>query len=320
MGGILESRPIYRDIDVVVLCGGVGGARMARALSGVVAPERLTVVVNVGDDDYMYGAYVAADLDTVTYTLAGIEGPHGWGIADDTFSVMDAMAATGIDTSFRLGDRDLANCLIRTEALRNGVQLADVTAQIASELGATATVMPASNDKIRTRVQIDDGTWLSFQDYFVTRGHRDEAVALDYAGIADAEPAPGLLARISQADLVVIAPSNPPLSIWPILRITGVEEAIAAAGNVVAISPLFGGKALKGPADRVVTSLGMAAGTAGILESYSGLLDTLIVDRVDAADTELSSAETQVVAADTRISDKVQGLQFGEWLVDTMVP
>jgi LPPG:FO 2-phospho-L-lactate transferase len=293
---------------------------MARALSGVVAPDRLTVVVNVGDDDYMYGAYVAADLDTVTYTLAGVEGPHGWGIADDTFSVMDALAGNGIDTSFRLGDRDLATCLIRTEALRNGIPLAEVTTQIATSLGATANVMPASNDRIQTRVQIGDGTWLSFQEYFVVRGHRDEVAALDYEGITSAEPTPGVIEAIAGADLVVIAPSNPPLSIWPILRIAGVAEAITAAPNVGAISPLFGGRALKGPADRVIASLGMAPGTPGILESYAGLLNALVVDHSDVKDTSLSSPETRVVAADTRISDVAAGRRFGEWLVDTMVP
>lgn len=293
---------------------------MARALSGTLAPDRLTVVVNVGDDDYMYGAHVAADLDTVTYTLAGIEGPHGWGIANDTFAVMDALASRGVNTTFRLGDRDLATCLSRSEALATGVTLSEVTTEIAESYGVRERVMPATDDRIQTRVLIQDGTWLSFQEYFVVRGHQDTVMALDYAGIAASNPAPGLLTAITEADLVVIAPSNPPLSIWPILQIPGVADAVADARQVIAVSPLFSGKALKGPAERVMASLGHAPGSAGILEAYDGLLSTLIVDASDAADTRLSTTRTRVIAADTRIVDPRMGRRFGRWLTDTMVP
>ncbi len=293
---------------------------MARALSGAVAPDRLTVVVNVGDDDYMYGAHVAADLDTVTYTLAGIEGPLGWGIADDTFSVMDTLSDRGVDTSFRLGDRDLATCLFRTEALHNGIPLSQVTADIAMSLGIRERVMPATDHKIRTRVQIQDGSWIPFQDYFVRRGHRDTVVALEYEGVAGAEPAPGSLEAIARADLVVIAPSNPPLSIWPILQIPGVTDALINADKVVAISPLFGGKPLKGPADRVLASLGLEPGTRGVLEAYEGLLSALVVDEADTADERLATERTDIVAANTKISDPTTGRQFGDWLIDTMVP
>ena len=303
-----------------MLCGGVGGARMARALSGTVAPDRLTVVVNVGDDDYMYGAYVSADLDTVTYTLAGIEGPHGWGIAGDTFTVMDHLADLGMDTSFRLGDRDLASCLLRTDGMHRGATLSDVTTQTAIALGIPEHIMPATDQTIRTRVQIEDGTWLPFQEYFVARRHQDEVRALEYSGIEAATPAPGLIEAIAAADLVVIAPSNPPLSIWPILQIPGVAGAVRKAASVVAISPLFGGKALKGPADRVLAALGLSPGTAGILEAYTGLLSALVIDTTDADDTGLATDHVKVLAADIRISDPEAGRRFGAWLVDTMVP
>ncbi len=293
---------------------------MARALSGALSPDRLTVVVNVGDDDYMYGAYVAADLDTVTYTLAGIEGPQGWGIRDDSFSVMDALADRGVDTAFRLGDRDLATCLLRTDALLQQQPLSAITAQITESLGVQQRVLPASDEQIQTRVKITDNSWLSFQEYFVARGHRDEVIALAYEGIESAKPAPGVVEAVAGADLVVIAPSNPPLSIWPILQIPGVAAAIAAADNVVAVSPLFAGKALKGPADRVLASLGLAPGTAGILQAYEGLLTTLIVDESDADDVRLSTAQTTVVAADTKITDPEAGRHFGQWVIDTMVP
>ena len=291
---------------------------MARALSEAVAPDRLTVVVNVGDDDYMYGAHVAADLDTVTYTLAGIEGPQGWGLADDTFFVMDELAARGIDTSFRLGDRDLATCLHRTNSLRAAVPLSQVTTEIATSLGVGPRILPASDDSIRTLVQIADGTWLDFQEYFVTRGHADDVIGLEYRGAATAKPAPGILDAIAAADLVVIAPSNPPLSIWPILEIPGIEAAVRSAPRVVAVSPLFGGKALKGPADRVLASLGLPGGTAGILTAYDGLLSALVVDSSDAGDESLSTSRMRVMAADTRIGYIEQGRLFGMWLMDTM--
>ena len=303
-----------------MLCGGVGGARMARALLSAVAPDRLTVVVNVGDDDYMYGAHVAADLDTVTYTLAGIEGPHGWGLASDTFGVMDELSVRGIDASFRLGDRDLATCLHRTEALREGVPLSVVTAEIGAALGVETTIVPASDDPIRTRVQIGDGRWLAFQEYFVKRRHKDRVTALAYEGIDDASPAPGVLEAIQSADLVVIAPSNPPLSIWPILDVPGIRSAVRSANRVVAVSPLFSGRPLKGPADRVLASLGIAPGTAGILESYNGLLSDLVVDLSDAEDESLSSRDTRVLAADTQMTTAEQGTRFGAWLLDTMTP
>jgi LPPG:FO 2-phospho-L-lactate transferase len=289
---------------------------MARALSSAV--DGLTVVVNVGDDDYMYGAHIAADLDTVTYTLAGIEGPHGWGLREDTFNVMEALAARGIDTTFRLGDRDLATCLMRTEAIRRGEPLSLVTARIASSLGVHVRLLPASDDRIRTIVQRTDGSWQSFQEYFVLRGHEDEVAALRYDGIDTTRPAPGVLDAIAKADLVAIAPSNPPLSIWPIIDIHGVRDALADARKVVAVSPLFGGMALKGPADRVLASLGFPAGTAGILEAYSGLLDMLVVDSQDEADEALATPRTEIVATNTHMSTRKDGERFGAWLMDTM--
>jgi LPPG:FO 2-phospho-L-lactate transferase len=288
---------------------------MARALAGVLAPDRLTVVVNVGDDDTMYGAYVSADLDTVSYTLAGIQGPHGWGMEGDTFHVMDEMSRRGIDTSFRLGDRDLATCLYRTASLEAGRPLSEVTAAITQGLGVATRVMPATDDRLRTRVRIADGTWLAFQEYFVLRRNQDTVTELEYAGAEASTPAPGVLDAIARADLVVIAPSNPPLSIWPILAVPGIMAAVAGKERVVAVSPLFGGKALKGPADRVMASLGLAAGTAGILEAYDGLLSKLVVDRTDAADTTLSRTGTEVLAADTRITEPEAGYRFARWLL-----
>ena len=161
-----------------LLAGGVGGARLARGLAAVVPSEHLTVIVNVGDDDRIYGAHVAADLDTVTYTLAGVEGPHGWGVAGDTFEVMAAFDTLGADTSFRLGDRDLALCLRRTEMLDDGVPLSTVTGHVCTALGVAPTVLPATDDELRTRINTREAGWLAFQDYFVRRGHSDEVIGL----------------------------------------------------------------------------------------------------------------------------------------------
>jgi LPPG:FO 2-phospho-L-lactate transferase len=273
----------------------------------------------VGDDDFIYGAHVAADLDTVAYTLAGIEGPQGWGIAGDTTHVLDEMADRGLDTSFRLGDRDLATCLYRTERLRTGWPLSTITAELADSLGIDNRILPATDDAVRTTVQLADGSRISFQDYFVKRRHRDTVAALEYDGAAASRPAPGVVAAIDRADLVVIAPSNPPLSIWPILAVPDIRPAVERASRVVAVSPLFGGRALKGPAAEVMASLGLPPGTPGVLAAYQGLLTTLVVDSEDAADEALSTERTRILAADTRIADRAAGAAFATWLLDTMV-
>ncbi len=277
-------------------------------------PERLTVVVNVGDDDDIYGVRVCPDVDTVLYTLAGIEGPHGWGIAGDGFDRLAALERAGTDTWFQLGDRDFEQCTRRTRLLEAGVPLSKVTAELANDLGIGVAVVPASDDPVRTRVRTAEG-WLGFQDYFVRRGHQDDVLELDYAGAGDAEPAPGVLEAMAAADLVVIAPSNPPLSIWPILAIPGLREAVAAAPRRVAVSPLFGGKALKGPADRVMATLGLPPGNPGVAAAYGGLLTDLVVDEGDAADLAPARTGQAVHATDTRIAKPVAAARFARWLL-----
>jgi LPPG:FO 2-phospho-L-lactate transferase len=293
---------------------------MTRALAGAVAPKHLTVIVNVGDDDFVYGVHVAADLDTVAYTLAGIEGPHGWGLADDTFHVMTELGQRGLDASFKLGDRDLATCLHRTQQLRHGTPLSKITTDICQMLGIHVRVLPASDEPVPTRIKVDSGEWLPFQEYFVRRQHREPVAALDYSNAASSAPAPGVISAIETAELVVIAPSNPPLSIWPILAIPGIRTAVESAQRVAAVSPFFGGKALKGPAEQVMAALGLPPGTAGILEAYEGLIDTLVVDTADAADERLSTTATKVVSSDTLLTGPAQGRRFAEWLIDTMLP
>ena len=278
---------------------------MARGLQAVMKPSNLTVVVNVGDDDEMYGVHVSPDLDTVVYTLAGVEGDHGWGRRDDTFAVMSGLDQLGLDTTFRLGDLDLATCLERTNARRRGERLSAFTSRLAAALGVPSRVLPVTDDQIRTRVLTTDDEWLDFQEYFVLRGHRDRVSRLDFTGAEVAAPAPGVIDAVAAAAAIVIAPSNPPLSIWPILEIPAVRAAVAAKPTVVAVSPLFGGRALKGPADAVMADLGLKPGNAGVLEAYDDLITHLVVDADDAHDVaSLGSDPVAVTSFDTRITSR----------------
>lgn len=290
---------------------------MARAFATVVAPHQLTVIVNVADDDVPYGVHVAADIDTVTYTLADIEGPHGWGIAGDTFHVMTQLEAIGVDTRFRLGDKDLATCLLRTAALNRGTTLSEVTADVARELGVEVNLLPVTNDHLRTKVDIGEGDWIDFQDYFVLRQHRDRIADLRYEGAMRATPAPGVIDTIEDADVVVIAPSNPPLSIWPILAVPGVREAVHDHECVAAVSPLFGGQAVKGPTVEVMTALGLPPGNEGVLAAYPALVNYLIVDTGDAADIEtFDQLGVTVLAHDTRLTRGDRGAGLATAILD----
>jgi len=297
-------------VKVVQLSGGVGGARLARGLDRA-ADVDLTVIVNVGDDDVIHGMYVSADLDTVLYTLAGLEGTQGWGRAGDSFATNEELGRLGADNQFQLGDRDLALNILRTAALASGEDLASFTGRIAKQLDIGATILPATNDYLRTRIRNAAGETMSFQEYFVIRQNREEVSAVEYAGAPATQPGPGVIESINDADLVVIGPSNPPLSIWPILAIPGIRDAIGAHRNVAAVSPLFGGKAIKGPAHRVMASLGLPAGNAGVAAAYEGLLQRLIVDQGDRGDTA-SITGLEVTAADTRIPDGTSAQRFVE--------
>jgi LPPG:FO 2-phospho-L-lactate transferase len=283
----------------------------------VLPPDRLTVIVNVGDDEEIYGLHVSPDLDTVLYTLSGREGPQGWGVAGDTFDMMSRLAELGIDTTFRLGDQDLVTNVFRTLALESGSPLTGIVRKLADSMGVALRILPVTDDPVRTRIRTTEGEWLSFQEYFVIRGHRDEVAAVAYAGADEAAPAPGVLEAIAGADLVVVAPSNPPLSVWPILAVPGVRHAVAGAKTVV-VSPLFGGKALKGPADRVMRSLGLPPGNAGVLAAYDGLVDRLVIDRGDAGEADgLAGSGVAVSVLDTRIAAPAAAASFAEKLLET---
>ncbi len=297
-------------MKVVELSGGVGGARLGLGIEQIRDVES-TIVVNIGDDDDIHGLSVSADLDTVIYTLAGIEGPHGWGRAADSFVTNEEMGRLGADNRFQLGDLDLAMNILRTNALRSGTSLSKFTRDVARRLGINASIIPASDEPVSTMVTTESAGVLPFQEYFVIRGHQDRVTALEYRGAESATAAPGSLEAIENADVVLIAPSNPPLSIWPILAIPGYREAVARHPRVIAISPLFGGLALKGPASRVMASLGMPSGNQGVVSAYDGLIDLLVVDSADSGDgPEIDGVP--VVAMETRIPDAARSRQLIE--------
>ena len=279
---------------ITVLAGGFGGAKLSHGLALLAGrderaaqPVELTVIVNTADDLELHGLQVSPDLDTVMYTLAGLANEEtGWGVRDETWSASQMLERYGAPTWFRLGDRDLATNLLRSQRLRGGDRLTGVTALLAGSLGVRAQLLPMSDDPVRTLVRTDDG-WLEFQRYFVERHHADEVRELRYDGVETAQPTPEVLDALGSADLIVLAPSNPFLSIEPILRLAGVEDAIRdAAAPVVGVSPIVGGKAIRGPADRIFVSLGGEASAVGVARHYAelhrDLLDGLVIDEQDA--------------------------------------
>jgi LPPG:FO 2-phospho-L-lactate transferase len=270
--------------QVVALAGGVGGAKLAEGLQATVG-ERLTVVVNTADDTERHGLLVCADHDTVMYTLAGLENPEfGWGLAGDSWNVMGALERYGEEGWFRLGDQDLATHIVRTERLRGGARLTDVCRQLQLRLGVVATILPMTDEPVRTQVRTDDG-WIAFQDYFVRLRQAPEVREVGFDGIDAARPTPEVDAAIAAASMIVIAPSNPIVSVGPILAVPGMSEALAAARDrgapIVAVSGIIGGKALKGPADRMLASLGHEPTALGVARGYAGLIDTFVMDTVD---------------------------------------
>lgn len=276
---------------------------MARGLYAV-AEVDLSVVVNVGDDADNHGLVICPDLDTVLYTLAGVEGPLGWGRDGDTFRTNDELGRFEVDNTFRIGDLDLALKLVRTQQMGSGATLSQVTGDLAASFGVRCALYPATDQRLRTEVEVAGGGWISFQEYFVDRRHRDEVINLRFSGADDARAAPGVVESIEQADTVVIAPSNPPLSIWPMLAIEPLREVVANHPRVIAVSPLIGGTTVKGPADRVMISLGLPPGNQGVADAYEGLLNLLIIHSEDAGEP-LDGVE--IMATDTMIGDRASG-------------
>ena len=270
-------------MKVVTLTGGVGGAKLCFGLVQILEPDELSIVVNTGDDEEFHGLYVSPDLDTVMYTLAELSNPHtGWGIRNETFATLSALDRLGQETWFGLGDQDLATHIVRTKMLREGKSLSDVTEYLCVRLGLEHPVIPMSDDPVRTTVSTDIGT-LPFQTYFVRHGCEPVVSGLRFVG----SQAAGISARFSESlnssDTLIFCPSNPYLSVAPILSVPGVREGIERFdGNRLAVSPIVGGQALKGPAAKILEELGEDVSCVGVARQYSGLCDTFVIDEVDA--------------------------------------
>jgi LPPG:FO 2-phospho-L-lactate transferase len=271
-------------VNVAVLSGGVGGARFLRGLVGVVDPGNVAIIGNIADDIEVLGLRVSPDLDSILYTLTGIsDDERGWGRADETWQALGSVAQLGGESWFKLGDRDIGLHLVRTELLRSGMLLSDVTDRIARVLGLEAQLLPATNDPVRTFLETPAGTF-AFQTWFVARGHRDEVDAVHYAGAPTAVPAPGVVEAVDAADVILIAPSNPYVSIGPILAVTEIRRALERRkAPCVAISPLIGGRAVKGPADRMLARLAGGTTPAHVASCYERLIDVLVIDELDEA-------------------------------------
>ncbi len=270
---------------IAVLAGGVGGARFVQALTEVVRPSDVTVIANVGDDLEAHGLHVSPDLDTLLYTLAGLgDEERGWGRADETWNARDTIERLGGETWFQRGDRDLGLHLVRTEALRRGEPLSVVTERIARAVGLQLALLPATDDRLRTRIRTPAGEF-EFQEWFVARGHADRVNQVVYDGAAGATPAPGALEALEAAELIAIAPSNPFVSIGPILAVDEIRALVERRRErVVAVSPLIGGRAVKGPADVMFQSLAGGTGAAQVTDCYKGLIGALVIDEADADD------------------------------------
>ena len=290
-------------VKVVVLSGGVGGARFVQGLVDVVEPSDVTVVGNVGDDLEVLGLHVSPDLDSILYALAGLNDERrGWGRADETWRVLETVGSLGGETWFRLGDLDLGLHLVRTQALRAGEPLSSVTLRLARALGIEPRLLPATDDRLRTWIRTPSGEF-SFQEWFVARGHRDEVDAVRFEGEESATAAPGVLEAIADADLILLAPSNPYVSIGPILAVAPIREALAARRvPSVAVSPLIGGRAVKGPADRMLARLAGGTSPAHVAGAYPGLIDALVVDEADADDLD-GLGEVRPIVTRTLMTD-----------------
>lgn len=268
----------------LALCGGVGGAKLALGLSRILSPERLTIVVNTGDDFEHMGLHVSPDIDTVLYTLSGLaNAEQGWGLAGETWGFMEALARLGGPTWFRLGDHDLATHAVRTAMLRRGVTLSEVTAELARRLGVGPAVVPMSDDPVRTFVETDIGR-LAFQSYFVEHRCAPRVRRIAFEGAAEARPAPAALAALDRADLagIIVCPSNPWLSVDPMLAIPGWRSVLAARRvPLIAVTPIVAGQAIKGPTAKIMGELGLETSAAAVVRHYGGLLDGFLLDAVD---------------------------------------
>ena len=303
---------------VVALAGGVGGAKLAAGLEAVLEPGELSVVTNTADDFDLWGLRICPDLDTVMYTLAGLANPEtGWGIKDESFDWLAMISAYGEDAWFKLGDRDLATHVLRTQRLRGGRSLTEVTEGLARALGVSSALLPMCDEPVRTAVKTPDG-FLEFQEYFVRRGQKDEVLGVDLRGIDEARMPEGVREAIGAADAIVVCPSNPVVSIGSILAVSGMREAlVSSSAPKVAVSPLVGGKALKGPADEMMRTLGHEVSALGVARIYEDLATGFVIDRSDAEEgPAIEGLGMRVLATDAVMRDEGDRGRLGREVLD----
>ncbi len=302
-----------------VLAGGIGAARLLGGLAAVADPEQITAICNVGDDLEWNGLHISPDIDSVIYTLAGIEGEWGWGVRGDTTRTLEALRDLGGDAWFTIGDLDLATHLRRTSVLRAGGTLSEATAALTAGRGLRTTVLPVTDDPHPTIVQTAEGD-LPFQVYFVQHRAADTVTGFAFPGVEDTRPAPGVLEAIAECDALVIAPSNPFVSIAPVLDVPGVRDAIAhTRARRVAISPIVGGEAVKGPAAEMLRALGHEVSALGVARMYAGLIDTFILDAVDASLVpEVQALGMDAIAFDTMMVGEAGRARVAASLVATL--
>jgi LPPG:FO 2-phospho-L-lactate transferase len=296
---------------ITALAGGVGAAKFLQGLVRVVPENEVKVIVNTGDDIELYGLHISPDLDIVMYTLAGIvDEEKGWGIRGDTFHCLETLRKYGLDIWFNLGDRDLATHIYRTQLLKNGLSLSEVTERLCQALGLSVKILPMTNDRFATKIATDKAT-MHFQEYLVKRGAQDRVVNVVFEGAEEVQPAPGVVDSILESDMIVICPSNPIVSIGTILSVKNVGTALRETNaKVVAISPLVGGHPIKGPADKLMQGLGLDVSAYSVAKLYQDFLDAFIIDHVDEAEKEhIKSLGAEVVVTNTimkTLEDKMQ--------------
>lgn len=310
--------PTHHHQKVVALAGGVGGAKFLQGLAAIVPGNDLSAVVNTADDFELYCLHISPDLDTVMYTLAGLANPEtGWGIAGDTRATLDAIARYGEDPWFFIGDQDFATHILRVHRLRRGASLTSATADLAERLGVETALLPMTDDRVATEILAADG-WLGFQEYFVARRQRDDVLDVRFAGIESARPSEAVLAALQSADLIVLCPSNPLVSIGPILALPGLRDTIGQAdAPVVAISPIVGGRALKGPADRMLETQGHEVSALGVARMYEDILAGMVIDSVDAAlEQAIAELGLQVAVRQTVMGDRDDRVRLAREVLD----
>ena len=304
---------------ICVLAGGVGAARLLNGLKDVVPAEEITAIVNTGDDAIMHGLYICPDIDTVTYTLAGVNNIEtGWGLKGETWLAMESLEKLGGKTWFNLGDRDLATHMYRTDRLSEGAGLKEITAEITSAMGICVNLLPMSENRVETMVTLlESGDEISFQEYFVKHRHDVPISSVRFNGSAEAQATPEVVDAIKDAEIIIIAPSNPLVSIAPIFSITEISDAVKARKkDVVAVSPIIAGAALKGPADRLLNELGHEASVEGVAKYYQDWISALVIDTADFDSTKaIESLGINCVVTETVMSDSQIAASLGSTLL-----